>query len=136
MRLPCILLAGLLATATGCSKKEAEATADTSPAASEPSAARPAKPASAEDGAYDPSVAATVPTTTGGTTKAARAEAGVAAKNWDAVVAEIVQLRAVNRTPAQTERLNSLQDEIVGAINSDPAAKEAYQNLARLINRR
>lgn len=136
MRLPWIVLAGLLATATGCSKKETEATADSSSAASEPSATRPAKPAVAEDGAYDPSVAATVPTTTGGTTKAARTEAGVAAKNWDAVVAEIVQLRGINRTAAQTERLNSLQDEIVGAINSDPAAKEAYQNLARLINRR
>lgn len=136
MRLFWIVLAGVLAIATGCSKKNAAETSGIS----EPSASAPArtKPAAAEDGAYDPSVAATVPTSEGGSSaKVARASGASATKNWDAVVAEIVQLRSNRaRTDDQSARLNSLQDEIVGAISSDPTAADAYRNLSRIINGR
>jgi len=140
MKLPWITLAAALLAGAGCSKKAADVGTTSEPAADsaspQPAEAKPA----ADDGAYDPSVAATVPVTPGGGTgKGARTAvaAGAGAQNWDAVVAEIVQLRGMaGRTSDQTQRLNTLQDEIVGAINTDPAAKEAYQNLSRLINRR
>ena len=138
MKLPLIVLAGLLAIATGCSKKSPEGAAANSATDTTPEAPARTKPAAADDGAYDPNVAATVPVTPtgGGGSRTAGAAAGEGAKNWDAVVAEIAQLRSTQKTPAQLDRMNALQDEIVGAINSDPRAREAYQNLSRIINKR
>ena len=130
MKLSSTLLVLLLATA-GCSKKEkASSEAPAAPAAAAP--ARAAK-AAAEDGAYDPNAAANVPGATGGKTGAA-AEGG--GKNWDSVVAEIVALRRPPMTDDKRSKMLALQDELSDAAKTDAAAREAYQNLARIINGR
>jgi len=108
----CLLLLGLVAA---CSKKEEAA-----------SASAPAEPA--------PTAAAAE------AAPAAPAEAAPAAepkRNWDAVVAEVARIRAMQPMPdAKRTRMLQLQDELMAASNSDPAAREAWANLSRIINGR
>ncbi len=127
--IPVVLLA--LLAATGCSKKEAKTEAPTEAAAEvQPKA----KAAGADDGAFDPSVAAGVAATAAA--KKAGAAAGESAKNWDSVVAEIVQLRRPPMTDEKRVKMLALQDELSDATKTDAAAREAYQNLSRIINGR
>lgn len=112
MKLPSSLALLCLALSFGCSKKEPEpvneaATAAEQPVAEQPAEAAPAQPASA-----------------------------TAAKDWDKVVAEILQLRRPGITDAQRDRMLALQDELASASASDPAAATAFQNLSRIINQR
>ena len=120
----------------GCSKKSA---ATEAPAAESPAPVATKRPAAAaDDGAYDPNAAAAQAgaAPAAAAKKAAAAEGG-SGKNWDAVIAEIVQLRRTpGRSSTQTERLNALEDELISAVKSDPAAREAHQNLSRIINGR
>jgi hypothetical protein len=71
---------------------------------------------------------------------AAPAEAAPAAepkRNWDAVVAEVARIRAMRPLPDDKRaRMLQLQDELMAASNSDPAAREAWANLSRIINNR
>lgn len=131
---PLAVASVLLLGGVGCSKKTAatDAAADASPA---PVATkRPA--AAADDGAYDPNSAAAQAGAAPVAAKKAAAEGG-SGKNWDAVIAEIVQLRRTpQRSSTQTERLNALEDELISAVKSDPQAREAHQNLSRIINGR
>ena len=130
MKISAVLILALLVV-PACSKKakEPETVAEQAPATPVEPAAAPA----AGDGAFDPNVAATVAPTTAA--RGAKAQ-GAGGKNWDAVVGEIVQLRSIQRSSTQTERMNALEDELMAAIETDPAAKEARQNLARIINKR
>ncbi len=132
---PLAVASVLLLGVVGCSKKSAptDAAADSSPA---PVASkRPA--AAADDGAYDPNSAAAQAGAAPVAEKKAAAAEGGSGKNWDAVVAEIVQIRRTpQRSSAQIERMNALEDELVGAIKSDPQAREAHQNLSRILNGR
>lgn len=123
----------LLVAAAGCSKKEPAAATTAEPAAAEAQPRAKAK-AAADDGAFDPNVAATVATTPAkGKKGAAEGEGG---KNWDAVVAEIVQIRRSPMTDEKRQRMLGLQDELGDAAKTDAAAREAYQNLSKLINGR
>jgi hypothetical protein len=110
----CLLLLSLGLVAA-CSKKEEAA-----------SASAPAEPA--------PTAAAAE------AAPAAPAEAAPAAepkRNWDAVVAEVARIRAMQPMPdAKRTRMLQLQDELMAASNSDPAAREAWANLSRIINGR
>jgi hypothetical protein len=110
----CLLLLSLGLVAA-CSKKEedtsASAPAEPAPAAAAAEAA-PAAPAEA-------------------------APAPEAKRNWDAVVAEVARIRAMRPLPDDKRaRMLQLQDELMAAANSDPAAKEAWANLSRIINGR
>lgn len=110
----CLLLLSLGLVAA-CSKKEEDA-----------SASAPAEPA--------PTAAAAE------AAPAAPAEAAPAAepkRNWDAVVAEVARIRAMRPLPDDKRaRMLELQDELMAASNSDPAAREAWANLSRIINNR
>ena len=110
----CLLLLSLGLVAA-CSKKEE--------AASAPAAAEPAPAAAAAEAA-----------------PAAPAEAAPAAepkRNWDAVVAEVARIRAMRPLPDDKRaRMLQVQDELMAASNSDPAAQEAWANLSRIINNR
>ncbi len=109
---PLILALGL---ATACSKKEA----------AEESAPAPAPAAAAAEGGA-PAPAAAAP-----------AAAPEAKRNWDEVVAEVARIRAMRPLPDDKRtRMLQLQDELMGAANSDPAAREAWNNLSRIINGR
>ena len=58
-------------------------------------------------------------------------------RNWDAVVAEVARIRAMRPLPDDKRaRMLQLQDELMAASNSDPAAREAWANLSRIINNR
>lgn len=131
MRTKYLLLGCLVMAVAGCSKKAPPAAATPETPAAENAEVTP----KVDDGGYDPAVAGTVSVAPGDSKPGSR-DAATPAKNWDAVVAEIVQLRSRQRTPAQGERLIGLEDELVGALNSDPKAREAHQNLSRLINGR
>lgn len=104
-----------LGLVVACSKKEEDASA--SAPAKEVPAAAPAESA-----------------------PAAAAEAAPAAepkRNWDAVVAEVARIRAMQPMPDDKRtRMLQLQDELMAASNSDPAAREAWANLSRIINGR
>ena len=109
---PLILALGL---AAACSKKEA----------AEESAPAPAPAAAAAEGGA-PAPAAAAP-----------AAAPEAKRNWDEVVAEVARIRAMRPLPDDKRtRMLQLQDELMGAANSDPAAREAWNNLSRIINGR
>jgi flagellar basal body L-ring protein FlgH len=86
-----------------------------------------------EEAASAPAPAEPAPT-------AAAAEAAPAAepkRNWDAVVAEVARIRAMRPLPDDKRaRMLQLQDELMAASNSDPAAREAWANLSRIINNR
>ena len=86
-----------------------------------------------EEAASAPAPAEPAPT-------AAAAEAAPAAepkRNWDAVVAEVARIRAMRPLPDDKRaRMLQLQDELMAASNSDPAAQEAWANLSRIINNR
>ncbi|MEY4691620.1 MAG: hypothetical protein RIT19_1945 [Verrucomicrobiota bacterium] len=111
---PLILALGLV---TACSKKEA----------AEDSAPAPAPAAAAESGATAPAGAAAAPA----------APAPEAQRNWDQVVAEVARIRAMRPIPDDKRtRMLQLQDELMGAANSDPVAREAWNNLSRIINGR
>lgn len=86
--------------------------AETPPTAEQPVAEPPAEPAPAQAAPATP------------------------AKDWDKVVAEILQLRRPGITDAQRDRMLALQDELAAASASDPAAATAFQNLSRIINQR
>lgn len=110
----CLLL--LVTLAAACSKKEEDTSA---------SAPAPAAPAAAEAGA--PAAAAPAET----------APAAEPKRNWDNVVAEIARIRAMRPIPDDKRtRMLQLQDELMAAANSDPAASEAWNNLSRIINGR
>lgn len=98
-----------------CSKKSEEA-----PAAA-PAAAADAAPAEAAPAAAAP----------------AAAEAAPSKRDWNAVVAEVARLRMQRPlTDEKRARMLELQDELTAASTSDPAAREAYQNLSKIINGR
>jgi hypothetical protein len=98
-----------------CGKKEEEAPAAAAPVAAE---AAPTEDASA------------VPA-------AAPAEAAPSKRDWNAVVAEIAKIKLQRpMTDEKRARALELQDELTSAAASDPAAREAYQNLARILNGR
>jgi len=114
---PCLLILALGLTAA-CSKKAEDDSASTTPPP--PSAGA----AAADAGA--PAAAAAVP--------AAPAEAQ---RNWDQVVAEVVRIRAMRPIPDDKRtRMLQLQDELMAAANSEPAARDAWNNLSRIINQR
>lgn len=108
------LVAGL--AISGCSKKAEEE----APAAAPPAAAPEAAAAPVESPAAAPTPA----------------EAQPAARDWDKVVTEILQLRRGGITDEQRLRMLSLQDELSDAAVNDPAAREARNNLSRIINQR
>lgn len=111
-----LLLVLSLGLATACSKKAKE---DAS--ASAPAAAEAAAPADAG----------------GGAPAAPAAPAAEAKRNWDDVVAEVARIRAMRPlTDDKRTRMLQLQDELMAAANSDPAAREAWNNLSRIINGR
>ena len=110
---PLLLALGLV---TACSKKEA----------AEDAAPAPAPAAAAEGGAAAPAAAEAPP-----------AAAPEAKRNWDEMVAEVARIRAMRPIPDDKRtRMLQLQDELMGAANSDPAAREAWNNLSRIINGR
>lgn len=114
---PCLLILALGLTAA-CSKKAEDDSASTTPPP--PSAGA----AAADAGA--PAAAAAAP--------AAPAEAQ---RNWDQVVAEVVRIRAMRPIPDDKRtRMLQLQDELMAAANSEPAARDAWNNLSRIINQR
>ena len=110
----CLLLLSLGLVAA-CSKKEEDASASAPATAAPVAAAAEAAPA-------------------------APAEAAPAAepkRNWDTVVAEVARIRAMQPMPDDKRtRMLQLQDELMAAANSDPAAREAWANLSRIINGR
>jgi len=109
----CLLL--LVAWATACSKKEEDASA---------SAPAPAAPAAEAGTAAAPAPAEPAP-------------AAEPKRNWDNVVAEIARIRAMRPLPDDKRtRMLQLQDELMAAAGSDPAASEAWNNLSRIINGR
>jgi hypothetical protein len=111
----CLLLLSLGLVAA-CSKKEEDA-----------SASAPAEPAPAAAAAAEAAPAA----------PAEAAPAAEPKRNWDAVVAEVARIRAMRPLPDDKRaRMLQLQDELMAASNSDPAAKEAWANLSRIINNR
>jgi hypothetical protein len=111
----CLLLL-TLGLITACSKKDEDASA---------SAPAPAAPVAAEGGAA-PAAA-----------PAEAAPAAEAKRDWDAVVAEVARIRAMRPLPDDKRtRMLQLQDELMAASNSDPAAREAWANLSRIINGR
>lgn len=60
-----------------------------------------------------------------------------AQRNWDQVVAEVVRIRAMRPIPDDKRtRMLQLQDELMAAANSEPAARDAWNNLSRIINQR
>lgn len=100
---------------SACSKKEEEAPAAAAPAAAE---AAPAEAAAAAP-------------------EAAPAEAAPSKRDWNAVVSEIAKIKMQRpMTDEKRARALELQDELTSAAASDPAAREAYQNLARILNGR
>ena len=109
----CLLL--LVALATACSKKEEDASA---------SAPAPAAPAADAGAAAAPAPAEPAP-------------AAEPKRNWDNVVAEIARIRAMRPMPDDKRtRMLQLQDELMAAANSEPAARDAWNNLSRIINQR
>lgn len=113
------LLILALGLATACSKKAEE---DASSAAAPAPAA-----AAAEETAGSPAAPAA----------AAPAAPAEAQRNWDQVVAEVVRIRAMRPIPDDKRtRMLQLQDELMAAANSDPAARDAWNNLSRIINQR
>jgi len=106
-----------LGLSTACSKK-----------AEDESASAPAAPAApTEDAAAAPAEAAA----------AAPPAPAEAQRNWDQVVAEVARIRAMRPLPDDKRtRMLQLQDELMAAANSDPAAREAWNNLSRIINQR
>lgn len=113
------LLILALGSATACSKKAEE---DASSAAAPAPAA-----AAAEETAGSPAAPAA----------AAPAAPAEAQRNWDQVVAEVVRIRAMRPIPDDKRtRMLQLQDELMAAANSDPAARDAWNNLSRIINQR
>ena len=118
VKYPCLLILALGLTAA-CSKKAEDDSASTTPPA-------PAAGATAAADAGAPAAAAAAP--------AAPAEAQ---RNWDQVVAEVVRIRAMRPIPDDKRtRMLQLQDELMAAASSDPAASEAWNNLSRIINGR
>ncbi|MCX6870629.1 MAG: hypothetical protein NTY84_08395 [Verrucomicrobia bacterium] len=112
----CLLLLLSLGLVTACSKKDKDASAS-APAAADPVAAEttPAAPSASAEAAPAPE----------------------AKRNWDAVVAEVARIRAMRPLPDDKRtRMLQLQDELMAASNSDPAAREAWANLSRIINNR
>ena len=112
----CLLLLLSLGLVSACSKKDEDASAS-APAAAAPAAAETAEAAA-------PAAAEAAP-------------APEAKRNWDAVVAEVARIRAMRPLPDDKRaRMLQLQDELMAASNSDPAAREAWANLSRIINNR
>ena len=113
----CAVLGVLLCA---CKKKE-EASSAAAPATSGAAATEAAaSPAAAEAAA-----------------SASKAEQAIKAKNWDAVVTELVQLtRQRNPNEEQGNRLRQLNQELLDAAQSDPKAMEALQTANKILNGR
>lgn len=106
-----------LGLASACSKKADD---DSASAAKPPAAAAAA-------GAADPAAPAA----------AAPAAPAEAQRNWDQVVAEVARIRAMQPIPDDKRtRMLQLQDELMAAANSDPVAREAWNNLSQIVNGR
>jgi len=106
-----------LGLASACSKKADD---DSASAAKPPAAAATA-------GAADPAAPAA----------AAPAAPAEAQRNWDQVVAEVARIRAMQPIPDDKRtRMLQLQDELMAAANSDPVAREAWNNLSRIVSGR
>jgi hypothetical protein len=109
------VVALLLAASSGCKKEAAEEAPAPAPVAAAPAA---------EDAAAAPAAAAEP------------AAAPASTKNWDEVVAKIIRMRSVPLTDEKRSEVLALEDELVAAAGSDPKAKEAYQNMSRILTGR
>lgn len=92
-----------------------------------------------EEEAPPPAPVAETPAATPDAPAAAVAEEKAPAtpqKNWDEYVTKIVKIRSGVMTDEKRSEMLALQDELVAAAASDPKAREAYQNLSRIMTGR
>jgi hypothetical protein len=111
------LFLALIPVFGACSKKEEAAAPEAAPAAD----------AAAADATATPAAEAAP----------AAAPAAEAKRDWNAVVAEIARLKMQRPLPEEKRlRMLELQDELTAASSSDAGAREAYQNLSKILNGR